>query len=173
MKGTRSVFAERTGERPFPGHRVEPRANWLVTASASKKRRTRLQNAIGGENVTTAVHRPRTLSRECPLQRDFRSDIGALNHVLVSAERERQIPLSELAEICTSSGPAMIRDENGLLTGYVYVGHRGPRPGKLRGRGRALLPTRLATASGLCVLLERPVRGYAAREAPPEVWCCR
>jgi len=32
-----------------------------------------------------------------------------------------QIPLSELAEISLVNGPAMIRDENGMLAGYVYV----------------------------------------------------
>ena len=33
----------------------------------------------------------------------------------------RQIPLVELAEIKLTTGPAMIRDENGMLAGYVYV----------------------------------------------------
>ncbi len=32
-----------------------------------------------------------------------------------------QIPVSQLAEIRMSSGPAMLRDENGMLNGYVYV----------------------------------------------------
>lgn len=54
--------------------------------------------------------------------RDFRADIGALGRVLVPAsEGKRQIPLSQLATIKAASGPSMIRDEDGLLTGYVYV----------------------------------------------------
>jgi Cu(I)/Ag(I) efflux system membrane protein CusA/SilA len=32
-----------------------------------------------------------------------------------------QIPVSQLADIKLSSGPAMLRDENGMLNGYVYV----------------------------------------------------
>jgi Cu(I)/Ag(I) efflux system membrane protein CusA/SilA len=32
-----------------------------------------------------------------------------------------QIPLEQLADIKLTQGPAMIRDENGLLSGYVYV----------------------------------------------------
>src|SRR5215475_4699409 len=32
-----------------------------------------------------------------------------------------QIPLEELADIQLVHGPAMIRDENGMLNGYVYV----------------------------------------------------
>jgi copper/silver efflux system protein len=42
--------------------------------------------------------------------------------VLVPAsEGQRQIPLSELARVKVATGPAMIRDEDGLLTGYVFV----------------------------------------------------
>jgi Cu(I)/Ag(I) efflux system membrane protein CusA/SilA len=32
-----------------------------------------------------------------------------------------QVPLAHLAEIYQTTGPAMIRDEDGMLTGYVYV----------------------------------------------------
>ena len=34
---------------------------------------------------------------------------------------DRQIPLSELATIQMLNGPAMIRNEDGLLSGYVFV----------------------------------------------------
>jgi Cu(I)/Ag(I) efflux system membrane protein CusA/SilA len=61
-------------------------------------------------------------------QRDFRSDLGALGRIPVPAAGERQLPLSEVAQITTASGPAMIRNENGLLTGYVYVDVAGRDP---------------------------------------------
>jgi len=32
-----------------------------------------------------------------------------------------QIPISQLADIRLLEGPSMIRDENGMLSGYVYV----------------------------------------------------
>jgi Cu(I)/Ag(I) efflux system membrane protein CusA/SilA len=55
-------------------------------------------------------------------QRDFRSDFSALERILVPAsEGKRQIPLGQLASIKVASGPAMIRNEDGLLTGYVYI----------------------------------------------------
>ena len=40
--------------------------------------------------------------------------------------RDGGVPLGELAEIHQDSGPAMIRDENGLLTAYVFVDVAGP-----------------------------------------------
>jgi Cu(I)/Ag(I) efflux system membrane protein CusA/SilA len=32
-----------------------------------------------------------------------------------------QIPISEVDKVSFSRGPAMIRDEDGQLTGYVYI----------------------------------------------------
>jgi len=60
--------------------------------------------------------------------RDFRSDLGALGRVLISAGGQRSVPLSELADIDINSGPGMIRNEDGMLTGYVYVDLAGRDP---------------------------------------------
>jgi len=53
--------------------------------------------------------------------RDYRDDLEKLQRVLVPTQSGAQIPLGELAEISVSLGPSMIRDENGMLAGYVYV----------------------------------------------------
>jgi Cu(I)/Ag(I) efflux system membrane protein CusA/SilA len=57
--------------------------------------------------------------------RDFRADLAALGRVLVAAGGDRQIPLSQLATVKLATGPSMIRNEDGLLTGYVYVDFTG------------------------------------------------
>lgn len=59
--------------------------------------------------------------------RDFRSDLESLGKVLISTSGGQQIPLAQLATIRTLNGPAMIRNENGLLTGYVFI-DAGDRP---------------------------------------------
>jgi len=53
-------------------------------------------------------------------KRDFRSDIDALNRVLVSG-KETASSAQRIGRDSFSSGASMIRNENGLLTGYVYV----------------------------------------------------
>jgi len=45
--------------------------------------------------------------------------------VLVPAMSGAQIPLTELADIRLAEGPGMIRNENGMLSGYVYVDMTG------------------------------------------------
>jgi Cu(I)/Ag(I) efflux system membrane protein CusA/SilA len=54
-------------------------------------------------------------------ERAFRDDLPALGRVLVKTPSGAQVPLGQLAEISFAEGPAMIRDENGQLAGYVYV----------------------------------------------------
>jgi Cu(I)/Ag(I) efflux system membrane protein CusA/SilA len=81
-----------------------------------------VENAIGGDNVTITVEGQERYPVNVRYKRDFRSDIGALRRVLVPvSDGQKQIPLAHLADIRMKSGPSMIRNEDGLLSGYVYV----------------------------------------------------
>jgi Cu(I)/Ag(I) efflux system membrane protein CusA/SilA len=128
VKGTRSVFSERTAEGYFLDF------DWNRDALARyglaiDDAQAAVQNAIGGENVTFTVEGRARYPVNVRYMRDFRSDLDSLGRVLVPAGENRQIPLSELAEIKPTSGPGMIRDEDGMLTGYVYVDLGGRDPG--------------------------------------------
>ena len=87
-----------------------------------------VENAIGGDNVSTVVSGRERYQVNVRYERDFRSDLSALGRIPVPTPDQRQVPLSDLAEIRIASGPAMIRNENGLLTGYVYVDIAGRDP---------------------------------------------
>src|SRR5579859_7740346 len=78
-------------------------------------------SGIGGENVAENVEGRERYPINVRYQRDFRSDIDSLRRVLVSAAGGAQVPIGELASFTFSRGPAMIRDEDGLLTGYVFL----------------------------------------------------
>jgi Cu(I)/Ag(I) efflux system membrane protein CusA/SilA len=128
VKGTRSVFAERTGSGYFLDFdwRREELARYGLSIEEVQQV---IANAIGGENVTTTVEGRERYGVNVRYLRDFRSDLSALERMLVAADGgKRQIPLAELASIKTVSGPAMIRDEDGLLTGYVYIDIAGRDP---------------------------------------------
>jgi Cu/Ag efflux pump CusA len=47
--------------------------------------------------------------------------LKALSQALIPTPSGEQIPISEVARVFYSRGPAMIRDEDGALTGYVYL----------------------------------------------------
>jgi Cu(I)/Ag(I) efflux system membrane protein CusA/SilA len=78
-------------------------------------------SAIGGETVTTTIEGTERYSVNVRYARDFRDDIEKLQRVLVPTISGAQIPIAQLADINVTLGPAMIRDENGMLAGYVYV----------------------------------------------------
>lgn len=121
VKGTRNIFAERTGGGYFLDFAWNRDALTRYGLSIDEAQ-TVILNAIGGENVTTTVEGRERYPVNVRYQRDFRSDIGALRRVLVPAsDGQRQIPLSQLAEIRPATGASMIRNEDGLLTGYVYI----------------------------------------------------
>jgi len=119
-KGTRAVFAERTAGGYFLDLQWdrEQLARYGISIDDAQKV---IENAIGGDNISTVVLGRERYQVNVRYQRDFRSDLGALGRIPVSAPGQRQFPLSDLAQINAATGPAMIRDENGLLTGYVYV----------------------------------------------------
>ncbi|HEX7624903.1 MAG TPA: efflux RND transporter permease subunit, partial [Anaeromyxobacteraceae bacterium] len=128
VRGTRSVFAERTAEGYFVDihWKREELARYGLSIDDAQ---ASVQNAIGGENVTTTVEGRERYPVNVRYMRDFRGDLGALGRVLVTAPgSQKQIPLAELATLAQSTGPAMIRNEDGLLTGYVYVDLAGRDP---------------------------------------------
>jgi Cu(I)/Ag(I) efflux system membrane protein CusA/SilA len=128
VKGTRSAFAERTGSGSFLDFDWNRRELARYGLSMEEVQNV-VANAIGGENVTTTVEGRERYPVNVRYMRDFREDIGALGRVLVtSADGQRHIPLSDLANIHTATGPSMIRNEDGLLTGYVYVDITGSDP---------------------------------------------
>jgi Cu(I)/Ag(I) efflux system membrane protein CusA/SilA len=117
---TRSVFAERSSEGYYldvDWDRDELGRQGIVMEAAQ----TAVRNAIGGETVTELIDGPARYPVNVRYMRDFRSDIDSLKQVLVSTPRGREIPLAQLAVLHAHTGPSMIRDENGLQTGYIYV----------------------------------------------------
>jgi Cu(I)/Ag(I) efflux system membrane protein CusA/SilA len=150
VAGTRNVFSERAGAGYFldiQWNRDEL-ARYGVSLEAAQ---SAVQNAIGGENVTTAIAGRERYPVNVRYMRDFRDDIGALRRVMVPVGGERQIPVAELATIQTTSGPSMIRNEGGLLTGYVYVDIAGRDPGGYVEEARRLVAASIKLPSGYAV----------------------
>jgi Cu(I)/Ag(I) efflux system membrane protein CusA/SilA len=121
VRGTRSVFAERTGAGYFLD--IDWKREELARYGLSiDEAQSVVQNAIGGENVTTTVEGRERYAVNVRYMPDFRSEVGELGRLPVpTSGGQRQIPLAQLASISAATGPSMVRNENGLLTGYVYV----------------------------------------------------
>lgn len=151
VKGARNVFAERTGDGYFLD--IEWNREQLARYGLNiDEAQQVVQGAIGGENVTTAIQGRERYPVNVRYMRDFRGDMGALGRVLVPvAEGKKQIPLAHLAEIEVNGGPSMIRDEDGMLTGYVYVDLDGRDPQSFIDEAGRLIREKVELAPGYAV----------------------
>jgi copper/silver efflux system protein len=151
LPGTRNVFAERTGDGYFLDV-VWNREALARYGLSMEDAQTALSTAVGGQNVTTMIDGRARYPVDVRYLRDFRSDFESLGKVLISADGQAQIPLSELATLRTLNGPAMIRNEDGLLTGYVFVDVGGSSVGDYVEEAKRELHQRLQLPAGYSVL---------------------
>lgn len=147
---TRSVFAERTNDAYYldiDWDREELGRQGISIDVAQMA----VQNAIGGEKVTEVIDGRARYGVNVRYMRDFRSDIDSLKEVLVTAPGGREIPLRDLAALHPRKGPSMIRDENGLLTGYIYIDPGTEDAGRYRDRMSTALALRVETPEGYTI----------------------
>jgi len=120
IPGTTSIFAERTTGGYFLDFDLKRDQLARYGLSVEETEDT-LMSAVGGEQVTTTIEGRERYPVNVRYLRDYRSDVDKLERVLISTPSGAQIPLGQVAEISLKTGPGMIRDENGRLSGYVYV----------------------------------------------------
>ena len=120
VPGTRSVYAERVAQGYFTDIRIDRDAIARYGLRIEDVQDV-IQSALGGENVTETVERRERYPVNVRYARDFRESIPNLQRVLVRTPAGANVPLGQLASIELTTGPAMVRDEDAQLAGYVYV----------------------------------------------------
>lgn len=147
VPGTRSIYAERvTG-----GYFVDfvPDRQLLARYGLSiEDVQMVIMSAIGGENITTTVEGRQRFPVNLRYPRELRDDLDRLRRVLVPTPSGAQVPLGQLATIELVQGPAMIRDENGFLAGYVYVDIAGRDVGSYVEEAKKVVREKLALKTG-------------------------
>jgi Cu(I)/Ag(I) efflux system membrane protein CusA/SilA len=121
VPGTRSVYAERVAGGYFLDFvlKREQLARYGLTVDDANMM---VMTAVGGDNQSTTVEGRERYGINVRYARDYREDLSALRRVLLPLPGgQGQIPMEEIADVVLAQGPAMIRNENGLLSGYVYV----------------------------------------------------
>jgi Cu(I)/Ag(I) efflux system membrane protein CusA/SilA len=136
VPGTRSVYAEKVAGGYFTDIviRREEIARFGLTVGDVQDV---IQTALGGMTITRTVEGRERYPVNLRYPREMRDDLEKIRRILVpisggnaggmertsggSGGRTYHVPLGQLAEISMTTGPGMIRDENGMLTGYVYL----------------------------------------------------
>jgi Cu(I)/Ag(I) efflux system membrane protein CusA/SilA len=116
----RSIFAERVSQGFYINvdvNRPEATKYGLTIADVQQA----VESGIGGMSVAENIEGRQRYPINVRYQRDFRDNVDELSRVLIATPSGAQIPISEIAKVSFARGPAMIRDEDGQLTGYIYI----------------------------------------------------
>ncbi|KAF0249988.1 MAG: Cu(I)/Ag(I) efflux system membrane protein CusA, partial [bacterium] len=142
LPGSASVFSERTAGGYFLDFSLkrDQLARYGLTIDQANMAIT---TAIGGENITTTVEGRERYPVNVRYLRDYRSSLERLNRTFVPTMNGVQIPITQIADIKILSGPGMLRDENGRLSGYVYVDFSGTDVGGYVTSAKQLLKEKL------------------------------
>jgi Cu(I)/Ag(I) efflux system membrane protein CusA/SilA len=143
----RSIFAERVSQGFYLNievNRAEAARYGLTIADVQQA----VTSGIGGGMIAENVEGRERYPVNVRYNRDFRDNVEDLRQVLIATPTGAQIPISDVAKISFSRGPSMIRDEDGALTGYVYIDLNTKDYGGFVTRATDLLRQKLALPPG-------------------------
>ncbi len=149
IRGTRSVYAERTTGGYYLD--IIPKREAIARYGLNVEDVLVLvETAIGGMSFERTIEGRERYSINVRYSRELRDDVEKLQRVLVpmipgmgessgpdddasgmsttppnTAKNVRQIPIGQLVDMRTTTGPPVIRNEDGALTGWVYVDMSG------------------------------------------------
>jgi copper/silver efflux system protein len=147
MPETASVFAERVSQGFYLNVEVNrPSAARYGLTVADVQRA--VNSEIGGADIAQNVEGRERFPIAVRYQRDFRDNPSAIAQVLIPSPTGEQIPIGEVARVYFSRGPAMIRDEDGALTGYVYLTLKTTNYGDYVNNANRLLSEKLKVPAG-------------------------
>jgi Cu(I)/Ag(I) efflux system membrane protein CusA/SilA len=147
MPEMRSVFAERVAQGFYVNvdvNRAEAARYGLTVGDVQRA----ITSGIGGENIAENIEGRERYPISVRYALDFRDDIQKLERLVIATPSNAQVPLGELAKISFSKGPAMIRDEDAALTGYVYLDLNTRDYGGFASRADRLLQEKLHLPAG-------------------------
>ncbi len=147
MPETTSVFAERVSQGFYLNVSVNRpvAARYGLTVADVQ---LVITSEVGGADIAQNIQGRERFPIAVRYQRDFRDDPAAIERALIPTPSGDQIPIGEVARVFFSRGPAMIRDEEGALTGYVYLTLKTGDYGGFVDRATHLLHAKLALPAG-------------------------
>ncbi len=143
----RAVFAERVSQGFYLNidvNRLEAARYGMTVEDVQRA----VESGIGGENIAENVEGRERYPINVRYQRDFRDTPEDLGRVLVATPSGAQVPLNSVARISFSRGPAMIRDEGGQLTGYVFIDLKTNDYGSFVNKAKQLLAREMKLPTG-------------------------
>ncbi len=151
IPGTRSAFAERVTGGYFVD--IQAKRDQLARYGMSVGDLNEfIQSAVGGDMVTETVEGRARFPITVRLSRDFRDTPDKIRRVPLVTPTGQHIQLGQVADVALNTGPGMIRDENGLLAGYVYVDLSGRDPGSWVADAKKVVERKVSLPPGVSLV---------------------
>ena len=147
IPGAADVYPEQVTGAPYLDVRVnrEVAARYGIAIGAIQDV---IETAIGENNLTLTIEGRQRFPVRVRYAPQFRATPQGLGNVLVTAPNGAQVPLTQLAEIRSVAGPAMISSENGLLVVAVLLNVRGRDVGSFVDEARQHIARAIALPQG-------------------------
>jgi Cu(I)/Ag(I) efflux system membrane protein CusA/SilA len=163
VPGIRSVYAERVAGGFFTDITIRRDAIARYGLTVGEVQEV-IQSAIGGMNITRTIEGRERYPVNVRYPRELRDDIDKIKRILVPVRLDgaagmgrrsaagpaamAQVPLAQLADIRLTTGPAMIRDEDAMLAGYVFIDVTGRDIGGFVEEAKQLIQEQLKLPAG-------------------------
>ncbi len=142
IPGTQSVFAERISD----GYFIDTQFDLEKLAQRGVPLDEALlfvRYALGGENVASIRQGDRLVPLNLQYAVDYIDTVEKIFNLRVVSPDNELIPMSEVADVQVIKFPEMVRNENGLLTGYLYIEIMGINAGEYVKQAKKLLGEKL------------------------------
>ena len=139
---TRSVYSERAAS----GRYIEIKPDLIALASYGldlQDIHQLIQYAVGGKTVTQVVTGNQRYPVNLRFNQEYRDSLQALKDLPVSNDKGLFIPLSRVAEVQFSQGPAMIKSENARTMAWTFIDVQHISVGEYLQKAQALLDKEL------------------------------
>ncbi|MGD0940587.1 MAG: CusA/CzcA family heavy metal efflux RND transporter [Terracidiphilus sp.] len=146
MPQQRSTFAERISQGFYVNVEVDREEAARYGLSVADVQ-SAVSSGIGGRNIAENIEGRERYPINVRYEQDFRDSVDRMRGVLIGTPSGSQIPLGQVAHVSFSNGPAMIRDEDGQLTGYVYINLKDTNYGAFVDAANRLLHDQVALPS--------------------------
>jgi Cu(I)/Ag(I) efflux system membrane protein CusA/SilA len=130
VEGAVNPFAERTGERPYLEISVdrERAARYGISVATVN---SVVAAAVGGKNLTTFYQGRERYPISVTFAPEYREDPELIGRLPIPTAGGGQVPLSQVATVRRTLGPAMISTENAVPYGRVFVNIDSEKTGVL------------------------------------------
>ncbi|MBA3440530.1 MAG: efflux RND transporter permease subunit, partial [Pyrinomonadaceae bacterium] len=147
VPGAKDVYPEQIGGQPYIDIDINRQAAARYGID-TRMIQDAIEMGIGETNLTVTIEGRQRFPIRVRYAPEFRANVQALGQLPITSPSGAPIPLAELAEVRTITGPSMIQSENGLLRGTVLLNVRGRDVGSFVEEARGALVRQVQLPAG-------------------------